>query len=218
MIIITGASDGLGAALVAVAKKVGEKTTNISRHMSDSADENIIADLSDVRQIKEAAAKIRSICFPKALILNAGVLSLTSLKDIDESEYERVMNVNLRAPVLLVAELFEWLVTKGVDVIIVNSIAGLRSFKGQIVYDISKWGLRGFTEDLRLELSDTKCRVIGVYPGMLDTNIASKLPSGPLPKSSKPTISSHELATMILQAIMQPKSMQVSDLVIDRKV
>ncbi len=218
MIIITGASDGLGAALVAVAKKVGEKTTNISRHMSDSADENIIADLSDVRQVKEAAAKIRSISFPKALVLNAGVFSLLNLQDVDESEYERVMNVNLRAPVLLVAELFDWIVSNSVDVIFINSIAGLRSFKQQVVYDISKWGLRGLTEDLRLELANTPCRVIGVYPGMLNTNIAAKLPNGSLPKSSKPTIPPHELATMILQAIMQPKSMQVSDLVIDRKV
>lgn len=218
MIIITGASDGLGAALVAAAKEVGEKTTNISRHINESADENVIADLSNVDQIKEAATKIRSISTPKALVLNAGVLSLLNLQDVNEIEYERVMNINLRAPVLLVAELFDWIVSNSVDVIFINSIAGLRGFKQQLVYDISKWGLRGLTEDLRLELADTPCRVIGVYPGMLDTNIASKLPKGPMPKSSKPTISPHELARMILQAIMQPKSMQVSDLVIDRKL
>lgn len=71
---------------------------------------------------------------------------------------------------------------------------------------------------MRLELADTACRVIGVYPGMLDTNMAGNIPDNPLPKSKKPTISSRELAGLIVQAINTPKSMEVSDIIIERKL
>lgn len=218
MIIVTGGSDGLGAELLLKAKATGQETVNVSRRNNEIATVNITADLTSIVDIEKTAAAIKELSDVSAIILNAGVLSLADLRDIDVDEYERVMNVNLRAPLLLTAQLYDWIVQNDVDVVVVNSIAGMRSFKGQVMYDISKWGLRGFTEDLKLELADTSCRVIGVYPGMLDTNIASKLPSGPMPKSKKPTISSSELAEIILQAVRLPKTIQLSDIVVDRKL
>ena len=218
MIIVTGGSDGLGAQLVHLAKNSGQETVNVSRRSNVNATINIKADLSKVADITATTTAIRKLSNVSTLVLNAGVFSLQKLCNIEEQEYKRVMDINLRAPLLIVAQLIDWIIENEVDVVVVNSIAGMRSFKEQTIYDISKWGLRGFTEDLRLELSSTRCRVIAVYPGMLDTTIAEKLPTGPLPKSKNPTISSRELARIILDTIQLPKTMQLSDIVIDRKV
>ena len=217
MIIITGASDGLGLKILASARREGFGTVNVARRANPYATQNITTDLASIDDIKRAAAEIKKIKEPTALVLNAGVLSLTSIGSLDVNEYERVMSINLRAPVILIAELSDWIVKTGIDIVIINSVAGLRGFRGQIAYDISKWGLRGLTEDLRVEFANTQVRVMAVYPGMLDTEMASKLPTGAMPKSKKPTIDTSELADMIIRAVMQPKSMQISDLIVDRK-
>jgi NAD(P)-dependent dehydrogenase (short-subunit alcohol dehydrogenase family) len=217
MIIITGASDGLGAAIVKEASVLGEDTMNISRRSSAEATKNITVDLSTSQGIEFAAKQVMQTQHPKAIILNAGVLSIHEFGDISEDEYERVMAINLRAPTLLLGLLFDWIRQHDVDVIVINSVAGQHGYKGQALYNVSKWGLRGLTESLREELAGTKCRVVGVYPGMLDTNISEKLPSGPLPKSKHATIPVKNLAQMIMQVINQPKSMEVTDIVIERK-
>lgn len=217
MIIVTGASDGLGAAIVDEAVRLGEKTLNISRRPNMSASDNFAVDLSAVDGIAAAAKRVKEAGNVKAIILNAGVLSIHAFEDMSDAEYERVMAINLRAPTLLLGLLFDWIRQNEVDVIVINSVAGRRGYQGQALYNISKWGLRGLTESIREELAGTKCRVIGVYPGMLDTNMSSKLPSGPLPKSKHATIPVKDLAQMIVQAINQPKSMEVTDIVIERK-
>lgn len=217
MIVITGASDGLGAAIVDEALHQEEETLNISRRINTEATRNIIADLSSVDEIRKAAAEISKLESAKAIILNAGVLSLQPFKECGSEEYDRVMNVNLKAPTLIVSLLFDWIREHEVDIVIINSVAGLRGFKGQAIYNISKWGLRGLAESLREELAGTKCRVIGVYPGMLDTNMAMKLPAGPMPKSKHAAIPIEDIARMIVQVINQPKSMEVTDIVIERR-
>lgn len=216
-VIITGASDGLGAAMLDKAQRAGFQTVNIARRPHPEATHNIQADLSTVDGVFHAVAELQKLgCIPVAMIFNAGVLSVEPIAKISVSEYERVMDLNVRAPLLMVSQLFAWLRTHGADIVMINSIAAQRSYPGQAVYGVSKWALRGLTEDLRLELANTPCRVIGVYPGMLDTNMATKMPS-PLPNSTSPTIPVTELAEMIINAIQSPKQMAVEDIIIDRR-
>lgn len=217
MFIITGASEGLGAAIAQVAQENDFPVANIARRANPDAERNIIADLSSLDGVSATVEAIKAIDRPTALVLNAGTLSLTSIATVDSAEYERVMNLNLRAPLLLLSGLYDWIRNHEIDIVIINSIASQRGNKGQVTYDISKWGLRGLTEDLRLELKDTACRVIGAYPGMLDTNMAGNIPENPLPKSKKPTISSDDLAKLIVRAVQTPKSMEVSDIIVERK-
>lgn len=217
MIIITGASDGLGAAVASSAKANNIAVMNISRRPNPHVEENVCADLSTLEGIEAAVAAITAVQHPTALVLNAGVLSLEPLAKITAEEYDRVLHLNLRAPLLMMARLHDWVREHGVDIVVINSLAGRRAYAGQMSYSVSKWGLRGLTENLRLELRDSSARVIGVYPEMLDTNMAAHMPS-PMPKSKKPTINSHELAELIIRSLRTPKSMEVQDIIIDRKV
>lgn len=216
-VIITGASDGLGAAIQETARRAGFQTVNIARRPHSQATHNIQADLSTVEGVFQAVADLQKLnCTPAAIIFNAGVLSVEPIAHISISEYERVMNLNLRAPLLMASRLYDWLREHGADIVMMNAISAQRAYTGQAVYDVSKWALRGLTEDLRLELAGTPCRVIGVYPGMLDTNMATKMPS-PLPNSTSPTIPAQELAEMVINAIQLPKQMAVEDIIIDRR-
>ncbi len=217
-VIVTGGSDGLGRALVDSLMASGYKVINISRHKNDKAHANVLCDLSTTDGIKTATDSILKMNDPiRAIIYSAGVLSFGDAASLDEAEYGRVFNINTKAPMLMTSELLNKLKADNADIVIINSIAGIQSYPAQIVYNSSKAALHSYTKDLRETLSSTESRVIGVYPGMLDTDMAQKIPDGAMPKSKHPTINPAELADYIVYTIKLPKVMEVSDIVINRK-
>lgn len=218
MIIVTGGSDGLGYRILAEAKTAGFDTMNISRRSNSEANVNLLADLSTEEGLEAACSAILEKKSPKALVLNAGVLSLGELTSVTPEEYDRVFDVNFKAPLLMIARLYDWILKHEVDVVFINSTAGIKLYKNQMIYNTSKWALKGLADNFREEVRDFGVRVISVHSDMLDTDMSSKLPSGPMPKSKHPAIDSGYLAKMIIESIKSPKSMQISDIVIDRKV
>jgi NADP-dependent 3-hydroxy acid dehydrogenase YdfG len=217
-VIVTGGSDGLGSALVDSLIVSGFRVVNVSRHENDKAHVNVLCDLSTTDGIENAADSILKMKEPlRAIIYSAGVLSFGDAASLDGIEYERVFNINTKAPMLITSQLFSRLKADEADIVIINSVAGIQSYPAQTVYNSSKAALHSFTKDLRETLSSTASRVIGVYPGMLDTNMAQKIPDGAMPKSKHPAIMPSELANYIVYTINLPKVMEVSDIVINRK-
>lgn len=217
-VIVTGGSDGLGSALVDSLIVVGFRVVNVSRRKNDKAHINILCDLSTVDGIKNAADSILKMNKPlQAIIYSAGVLSFGDATSLNEAEYERVFNINTKAPMLMTSELLNKLKADKADIVIINSVAGIQSYPAQIIYNSSKAALHSYTKDLRETLSSTESRVIGIYPGMLDTGMAQKIPGLPMPKSKHPTINPAELADYIVYTIKLSKVMEVSDVVINRK-
>ena len=217
-VIVTGGSDGLGSALVDSLMTSGYRVINISRRKNNKAHANVLCDLSKADGIKGATDSILKMNEPlRAIIYSAGVLSFGDANSLDEAEYERVFNINTKAPMLMTGKLLNKLKADNADIVIINSVAGIRSYPAQIVYNASKAALHSYTKDLRETLSSTESRVIGVYPGMLDTNMAQKIPDGAAPRSKHPTISPAKLADYIVYTINLPKVMEVSDIVINRK-
>lgn len=218
MYVVIGGSDGLGKALVASIKSVNAKVMNISRRSNDLADFNISCDLTTEEGISKAVDKIKDTIEPlTAIIISAGVFSFKDVGELDKNEYSRTFDINTKAPLLLISPLIEKIKQEKADIIFINSTAGLKPYKHQTLYNASKAALRSFTDDLRAELAETASRVIGIYPGMIDTDLAQKLPEGPLPKSKHSMISPKALADYIIYTQQLPKSIEVSDIILDRK-
>ena len=74
------------------------------------------------------------------------------------------------APIKLTKRLYGSFLEKGYGTIInINSLSGLESHEFKSIYCASKWGLRGFTDSLRLEAEKNKVRVLEVYPSRIKT-------------------------------------------------
>lgn len=217
MYVVVGGSDGLGKALVSSLNETGAEVLNISRRVNNDAKYNASCDLSTEDGVHAAIEKIKEIKNVEAIIISAGVFSFQDVDNLDSHEFKRVFNINTRAPFLIVSSLIEKIKADGTDVIFINSVAGLNTYKHQTLYNASKAALHSFTKDLRTELGETHSRVIGVYPGMIDTDLAQKLPGGPLPKSKHSMISPKALADYIVYSQQLPKSIEVSDIIINRK-
>ena len=109
------------------------------------------------------------------LINNAGSESVTHVLDMEESEWERVININLKGPFLCSKEAGKRMELSGKGVIInISSIHDQVPRKGLIHYCCAKAGLRMFSKCLSLELAESNIRVVSVAPGAIETEMNRK--------------------------------------------
>ena len=178
--LITGANRGIGRAFVEVLASLGVNTIYAcARNITDLAEltENnpevikpIMLDVSNEEHVKLLVSKIDSL---DILINNAGIInpSLCSSQDlISIARHE--MDVNYFAPLQITQTLLP-LLKKSNEAAIINisSIAAISSFPGIVSYSSTKAAIHSYTQGLRAELTGDNIRVIGVYPGPVDTRM-----------------------------------------------
>lgn len=218
MIVITGASSGVGLELAKLYKEEGKKVVNISRRASEFADVNIVKNLREGPEIIAAARAVEEIEEPLEAIINCiGVYSEAGFGAITEEEIKRLMSSNVKAPMLLVSELFERIKKDGADVVNVVSKAGTAN--GTItpmspIYAASKWAERGFTLSLQAALKDTPCRVVSFCPGGIKTNLFKKADAD---VDVTGWMDPADIAAFIKKILDLPKNMEVSEVLINRK-
>ncbi len=218
MIVITGASDGLGLELAKLYKLDGKTVVNVSRRACEYADENLLHNLREGVEIAAASRDILKLNEPlEALINCAGVLSAEPIGSITDEEIERLMATNVKAPILLASNLIERIKKDGTDIVNVSSKIATRATADQAVYGASKWALRGFTANLREELNNYPSRVISFCPGAFKTTIFEKA-TGITDDSGKgEMMSAKDVAVCLKQLLELPKIMEVAEIVINRK-
>lgn len=113
------------------------------------------------------------------LINNAGIALGGRFSQITVDEFETVMNVNFRAPMLLTHALLPLLTaTPGSHLVNVSSLFGLIAPAGQSAYSASKFALRGLSQVLHAELGEVGVGVTTVHPGGIRTRIAENARAG----------------------------------------
>ena len=138
-VLITGASRGLGYQL---AKKFEEEGHKVLKHMGKS-DHN----LNNQYEIEKLAKKAKDYGV-KVLINNAGILCPgIKFDEYSLTKINEFLDVNLRAPIILMHILKNELE----NIININSIVGLEAKSNRTLYSASKWGLRGFSNSLKME-------------------------------------------------------------------
>ena len=218
MIVITGASDGLGHELAKLYKEAGKKVVNISRRKCEYADENILLSLREGADIEKAANAVEAISEPLEAIINcAGVLSIQPLGKITEDEVERVMSTNVKSAILLISNLADRIKKDGTDIVNVASTVGLKGYVDQAVYGASKWAMRGFSANLQAELKDTPCRVISFCPGGFKSKLFEKATGDDNTTNEGEWIKPADIAMFMKQILDLPKNMEVTEVIINRK-
>jgi NADP-dependent 3-hydroxy acid dehydrogenase YdfG len=216
MIIITGASDGLGLHIAKVYKDAGRQVINISRRESQYADINILTDLSEEGSIRSAAAKVLAIGEPvEALVNCAGVMSLEPLNHVSGDELDRTFDVNVKGPILLVSSLVDRLKEDRADIVNVASTVGLKAYPDQAAYGASKWAMRGFSQNLQLELKNTN-RVISFCVGGFKSDIVKKITGEGL-SDPENWMEPQDVAAFMKQILDLPSNMEVSEIIINRR-
>lgn len=186
VILITGASSGIGAAtakhfagLGATLALAGRNLDNLKKVASDCSTKSIplllTGELTNERDTKTILDKtIEHFGKLDVLVNNAGILESGTIENTSLEQYDRVMNTNVRSiyqlTMLAVPHLIK---TKG-NIVNVSSVNGIRAFPGVLSYCVSKAAVDQFTRCVALELASKQVRVNSVNPGVTISNLQKR--------------------------------------------
>jgi short-subunit dehydrogenase len=211
-VVITGASEGIG---VATAKKFASAGANLVLAARNKKNlEAVAEELRDMSQVEIFAMDVSDdeACvdlFKKAdfefgrvdiLVNNAGCHNRGEVENVSADDLGRMIDVNLRAPIILTRLALPYLrKARGGAIINVASIAGRTPVPGSATYSASKFGLRIFTFALAEELRGTNIKVAAISPGPVDTGfIMANIDNTPAMTFSQPMSTADEVAQGIL--------------------
>lgn len=215
MIVITGASDGLGLQLAKVFQASGKKVVNISRRESEYSDVNLLTDLLDEKAIAATAQSITEMDDEIEVLINcAGVLSVEKIESLSAAEFDRTFGVNVKAPMLLTSALMPKLKKDHSDIVNVASTLAFRSHLDSTIYGSSKWAMRGFSQNLQVELKNSN-RVASFCIGGFKSDIGKKVPGAKL-KDLDYQMDPVAIAVFVKQIIDLPKTMEVAEILINK--
>ena len=173
MIIVTGASRGLGKAITVRLSGKGEKVVGLARSIDALDIEGIECDVSDYSSVKNAAREVKRMKQPvKAFINAAGVASMNMAVTTDESTVQKLIQTNLVGTIYS-CQLFAPIMLRQKQGSFINfsTIAVALALKGESVYAASKAGVEAFSRTFAREMADFNVRVNCIAPGPIRTDL-----------------------------------------------
>lgn len=173
MIIVTGASRGLGKAIAQHLTDKGEKVIGLSRSIDNPSVKSIKCDVSDYSSVKNAAQQIKKMKTPiKAFVNAAGIASMNMAVTTDESTVQKLVQTNLVGTIYC-CQLFAPIMLRQKKGIFVNfsTIAVALALKGESIYAASKAGVEAFSRTFAREMADFNVRVNCIAPGPIKTDL-----------------------------------------------
>ena len=172
MIIVTGASRGLGAAIFNDLKTKHNNVIGLARN-SDEKQDIYECDISDLKSVKLAASKIKKIDNKLYAIINvAGIASMNIALATPEETVRKIIDINLLGTIFVNQTFAPFIIRNKLGRIInFSTIAVKLGIKGESVYIASKAAVEGFSRSLARELSPFNVTVNCIAPGPIKTDL-----------------------------------------------
>ena len=215
-IVITGGSDGLGKTLTETFSKENNViilATNEEK-MNLVANENNcsykVCDVSDYEMVEKAISEIiEEYSKIDVLINNAGLWIQEELDINDSDRIKSVIEVNLLGTInVSKAVIPSMKANKDGLIININSQAGINHKAERVVYNASKWGVTGFSKSLQDEVAKYGIRVTDVMPGMMKTEMFSRMN---IEKNMANGLDTKEVARLIKFIIDTPSDVMIPE-------
>lgn len=175
MIVVTGASRGLGRAICDRLSDKGRTVFGLARDTSGLDDNSIDCDVGSYAAVKGAAKQIRKHGQTVEAVINAaGIASMNMAVTTDEATVQRVIQTNLLGTIYM-CQLFAPLMMRKKQGQFINfsTIAVALALKGEAVYAASKAGVESFSKVFAREMADFGIRVNCIAPGPIRTDLLS---------------------------------------------
>jgi len=218
VVIITGASSGIGRACAQAYLSAGHTVVLAARRMSEleksvagfesKSYKLVICDVGKPEQCKQLIDETMN-AFGRidVLINNAGISMRALFNDAEVSVLDKVMQINFWGMVYCTKAALPYIIESKGSVVGISSIAGYRGLPGRTGYSASKFAMNGFLESLRTELLPSGVHVLTVCPGFTSSNIrnhsltADGSAQGKSPRDEAKMMTSEEVALRTMKAI-----------------
>jgi 3-oxoacyl-[acyl-carrier protein] reductase len=173
MIIVTGASRGLGRAVTERLIDSGQEVLGLSREIEDSPFNSIACDVSDYEAVKSVAVELKKGKKEISGLVNAaGIASMNLAVTTPPSMTQKLIQTNLLGTIHCCQIFAPLLIRKKAGSIInFSTIAVALALKGESIYAASKAGVEGFSRAFAREMADFNIRVNCVAPGPIKTDL-----------------------------------------------
>lgn len=224
IIIITGGANGLGLELVKKACKKNMFVCNIDKDIDKLNELNLAfksnyksfaGDISDEKFIKKVIEEIKGIGNIKILINNAGEPSFKLPTENTDNDIQICLK-GLQGMIITSTQVLKVKQEKNLKIVNIMSSAALRGNKQESVYCATKWGERGYTESLKVAYKGTSVKIIGVYPGGINTNFYKNSRDYVTKEKQETFMNPSEVADTIIENICNDNNLTVSDIIIER--
>lgn len=175
VVVITGASKGIGKAMVEQFKDSGYQVAACARHVPQEsrADYFAACDISDKSQVKEFLQQVKSrFDHIDVLINNAGLTGENSMTDEDDQLWHQIIDINLHGTYYM-SKLALPLLSSHSTVINIASVLALIGVPDNIAYCAAKHGVLGFSRALAEYLKPKNIAVYAICPSWVDTDMAA---------------------------------------------
>lgn len=224
LILVTGASKGIGRATVLEAAKSGLDVIITARNQEELKSleveinqigqkcYNFSADLNNLDEIEKLEKDVKNLNQKISLLVHsAGVAKIGSVKDMTIEDWQMNIRTNLTTPFILTQKILPLMEAKG-HIIFINSVAGKQSFPEWSSYSASKFGLKAFADSLRSEVASDGIKVTTIYPASVDTPMQDSLPYD---WDKSKMLRSSDVARAVIHCYSQPENVQIKELDIE---
>ena len=214
VVFITGASSGVGEAVARTLHGEGAQVALASRRGGDLGLDGALGIQLDVRDREDVLRAVQTAVdrFGKldVVVANAGVGAYGPFLEMDPQAVEDMIDTNLKGTIYTAAATLAHLKASDAgDFVSLGSVAGVRAFPGEAVYNASKFGQHGFTHALDHELREHGVRASVVAPGGINTHFALGTGRTEGDPSLEAMMTAQDVADVVLFTISRPRHVRM---------
>jgi len=234
VVIVTGASSGIGYATALELSKAGakvaagarrvEKLETLQNEVQKHGGEIIVKKL-DVTKKEDCDSFINLVTKTwnhiDILINNAGIMPLSFFKNLKVSEWEQMIDVNLKGVLYCTAAVIPFMITKKSGHIVnISSVAGRIVFPAGSVYCATKHAVTAFSEGLRQELSQRyNIKVTCIEPGVVSTELPNTITDKSLDSfvesvKEMESLNAEDIANAIIYSLDSPQYLNINEILL----
>ncbi len=224
ILIITGGSSGLGFEIIKQAINKDLYICNLSRNkekcekldsMFKSNYKSFIGDITDSNFVSKSIQEISKLGNISYLINCAEKACFKMPTEYNNTDID-ISLAGLKGMILCSTETLKTTNEQNLKIVNIMSSAALKGNKNEALYCATKWGERGYTESLKAAYKGTSVKVIGVYPGGMNTEFWNDNRNYVSEEKSNSFMNPEDVAKVILDNIMNYKNLNVADIIIER--
>lgn len=229
LVVITGASSGIGLALAKRFSKEGYPVLMIARRAELMQKENLpntvcrSVDVTDPKAMEKAIKEAEKIYGETDLLINcAGIMLLGDINKQNYAEWENMVDVNIKGILTGTHYVLPQMTARNSGTIInFSSIAGRKTFDNHAVYCGTKFAVHAITEAIRKEVSQSNVRLLTIAPGVVETPLLSHTTDAEIvknyeewKKSIENGLDTEQIADTVFFMYTMPQNVSIREVVI----
>ncbi|MBP9742691.1 MAG: SDR family oxidoreductase [Burkholderiales bacterium] len=230
LVVITGASSGIGLASAIRLSKAGHPLLLLARRVEKLEQLNLPntlcckVDVTDLAHFQSAVDEAEAQFGPVDLMINnAGIMLLGNVITQNPTEWQQMLNINVMGVLNGIKTVIDKMVSRNCGTIInVSSIAGRKTFPNHAAYCATKFAVHALTENIRSEIASSNVRMTVIAPGMVETELLSHTTDAAIidmyqnwkKDTIKQGLDPNDIAQAIEYAYTQPQNVCIREIVI----